>query len=65
MNIASAVSLSRYFAIAGTRLGELASSSPSRMMRMFDEGCRPFAFSASSAATTATIGDLSSDADRA
>ena len=61
----SAVSLSRYLAIAGTRLGDPASSSPSRITRMFDEGCRPFAFSASNAARSATMGDLSSDAERA
>ena len=32
---------------------------------MLDEGARPDAFSASSAAISATIGALSSDADRA
>jgi hypothetical protein len=51
--------------MAGTRLGELASSSPSRTTRTFDVGCRPAAFSASMAETSAMIGDLSSDAERA
>ncbi len=33
--------MSRYLAMAGTRLGELASSSPSRMTRTFDDGGKP------------------------
>ena len=61
----SARSLSRYCAIAGTRLGELASSSPSRMTRTFQAGLPPELLIASSAAQSATIGALSSDADRA
>ena len=65
ITIASARSFSRYFAMAGTRLGELASSSPSRMTRTFQVGLSDDAASASSAAQIATIGALSSEADRA
>jgi hypothetical protein len=61
----SARSLSRYVAIAGTRLGELASSSPSRMTRRFQPSLWPELLMASSAAQRATIGALSSDADLA